>query len=105
MKNRQLKLLIIVLCAFFATPVSTAQVPTARIEKLQTPRYPPLAKTARITGEVRLKLIVDPGGAVSSVQLISGPPMLVEAAEDSAKGSNFACENCLASVTQEISYN
>lgn len=44
------------------------------------PSYPPLARAARVQGEVVLKAIIDRNGDIQDLQLISGHPMLVPAA-------------------------
>ena len=49
------------------------------------PIYPPIAKTARIQGSVVLAVEIDRDGAVTSVQVVSGHPMLVTAAGDAVK--------------------
>lgn len=54
------------------------------LEKVD-PVYPQLAKTARIQGAVVLALEIDKDGAVTSVQVVSGHPMLVAPATDAVK--------------------
>jgi protein TonB len=49
------------------------------------PVYPPLAKMARIQGTVRFTVIVGKDGAVQQLQLISGHPLLVPAAQEAVK--------------------
>lgn len=49
------------------------------------PVYPPLAKQARISGVVHLSAIIGADGAVKSVQVISGHPLLVSAAMEAVK--------------------
>ena len=49
------------------------------------PTYPPLAKLAKIEGEVRLTLQVNSNGTVVSVMPMSGHPLLVQASIDAAK--------------------
>lgn len=44
------------------------------------PDYPPLAKQARISGTVRLQAFVATDGRIRSLQVLSGHPMLVQAA-------------------------
>jgi periplasmic protein TonB len=44
------------------------------------PGYPPLARSARIQGEVVLTAIIDANGQIQNLQLVSGHPMLVPAA-------------------------
>jgi protein TonB len=46
----------------------------------QEPPYPVLARSARIQGEVVLTAIINPGGEITTLQLVSGHPMLVPAA-------------------------
>ncbi len=46
-----------------------------------SPSYPPLAKAAHVAGTVWLKAIVSSDGKVKDLTLISGPPLLVSAAE------------------------
>jgi protein TonB len=42
--------------------------------------YPPLAKQARIQGTVRFTAIIGKDGTIQNLQLVSGHPLLVEAA-------------------------
>jgi protein TonB len=44
------------------------------------PTYPPLAKAARVQGEVLLSAVIDVNGQIQNLQLVSGHPMLVPAA-------------------------
>jgi len=49
------------------------------------PVYPPLAKQARIQGTVRLLATIGKDGTVKDVQLVSGHPLLVPAAEEAVR--------------------
>jgi len=44
------------------------------------PTYPPLARQARVQGEVVLSAIIDRDGNIQNLQLVSGHPMLVPSA-------------------------
>jgi len=44
------------------------------------PSYPPIAKAARVQGEVILSAVIDSNGEITNLQLVSGHPMLVPAA-------------------------
>jgi protein TonB len=55
-------------------------VQAANLIRKITPQYPPLAKQARISGTVRFTAIIGKDGAVQNLQLVSGHPLLVEAA-------------------------
>jgi TonB family protein len=49
------------------------------------PVYPPLAKQARIQGTVRFNAIIGADGTVQNLQVVSGHPMLVQAALEAVK--------------------
>jgi TonB family protein len=84
-----------------SSPQSTAQQPQAdvrplrvrvsrsisqaMVEKKVQPEYPPEARAAHIQGEVVLRIIVSREGGVSKADLISGHPLLAEAAKDAVK--------------------
>ena len=57
------------------------QVQAANLIKKVTPVYPPLAKQARIQGVVRFTAIIGKDGTIQNLQLVSGHPLLVEAAK------------------------
>ncbi len=46
----------------------------------EEPQYPPLARAARVQGDVVLTAIISTGGQIQNLQLVSGHPMLVPAA-------------------------
>jgi periplasmic protein TonB len=48
-----------------------------------TPAYPPLARAARVEGEVVLAAIISKDGTIKNLTLVSGHPMLVPAAIES----------------------
>jgi TonB family protein len=70
------------------------QMPNAIVDHLHLPVYPPLARQARIAGDVVLEIWVRRDGTVASAKVISGHPMLVRAAVDSATRSTFVCQDC-----------
>lgn len=54
------------------------------IQKIEPP-YPPLARAARVQGEVVLSAVIDANGQITNLQLVSGHPMLVPAAISAVK--------------------
>jgi protein TonB len=54
------------------------------IRKIQ-PAYPPLARQARIQGQVLLQAVISKDGSIENLRLISGHPMLAPAALDAVK--------------------
>ena len=54
------------------------------------PAYPELARSANITGTVRLMVMVAPNGSVKSVQAIGGNPVLIKAAQEAVSNWKFS---------------
>lgn len=69
------------------------------LSRLSTPQYPLLARQARITGDVALTLRVRRDGSVESAVVVSGHPMLRQAAQESAQQSQFDCRGCNQATT------
>ena len=57
----------------------------ARLLHEVKPLYPPLARAARVSGTVRIHAIIAKDGAIRDLQLIGGPPLLVDAALNAVK--------------------
>lgn len=70
--------------------------PTAGVilTKLSPPAYPLLARQARVAGDVELQVRIAKDGSVETVGVISGHPMLKQAALESARKSTFECRGC-----------
>ena len=49
------------------------------------PTYPPLARSARVQGDVVLSAVIDTNGQITNLQLVSGHPMLVPSAISAVK--------------------
>ncbi|OYW10413.1 MAG: hypothetical protein B7X34_04585 [Acidobacteriia bacterium 12-62-4] len=60
-------------------------VQAARLVRQVTPAYPPLAKSARIAGTVRLEAVIGPDGSVQQLRAVSGHPLLTKAALDAVR--------------------
>ncbi len=69
------------------------------LTELFPPAYPPLARQTRITGDVQVALKIRQDGSVDSLEVVSGHPLLAQAALDSAKQSHFRCTDCRESLT------
>jgi TonB family protein len=68
------------------------------LKNLYFPVYPPLARQARITGDVTIQIHIRKDGKVESAEVVSGPPMLKQAALESAEKSTFECEGWSSGV-------
>jgi TonB family protein len=72
--------LLVVLSSFALSCLSLAQsLPDPILQSAQMPNYPPVAREARIEGEVKVSFVLDEKGEVTSVDVKSGHPMLTEA--------------------------
>lgn len=49
------------------------------------PQYPAIAKIARVSGTVELRAIIGRDGSVSSIEVLSGNPLLARAAVEAAR--------------------
>jgi len=49
------------------------------------PFYPQLAKTARVQGTIKLQAIIAVDGSIKNLRVLSGPPLLVNAAIDAVR--------------------
>jgi protein TonB len=63
----------------------TSDVQAAKLIRKVIPVYPRLAIIARISGTVRLTGIIGKDGLIQQLQVIDGPPMLVQAAVDAVR--------------------
>ena len=57
--------------------------------KRVAPVYPDVAKQARLSGTVKMVVVVTPEGTVTAVRTIGGNPVLVQAAEVAVKQWKF----------------
>jgi TonB family protein len=71
------------------TAVKPEQAEQNLIKKV-APVYPPLAKQVRIQGKVRLQVVISKTGTVDSVNVVSGHPLLVQAAINAVKQWQYA---------------
>jgi len=69
---------VIVNCTLSMNPIVLVQ-----------PTYPPLAKRARVSGYVTVKIVVNQRGRVTKATVLSGHPLLNVAALKAARSSRF----------------
>jgi protein TonB len=60
-------------------------VESAALVNKVAPKYPPIAKTAHVSGTVVLHAIISKDGSIEELQFVSGPPLLMTAALDAVK--------------------
>jgi periplasmic protein TonB len=69
---------------------SSKNLQAGRLLKRVAPSYPPEAMQQRIEGTVRLHAVIGDDGNVLSLELVSGPPLLVEASEIAVRQWRYA---------------
>src|SRR5882762_607379 len=69
------------------------------LAKLSRPVYHPLERRTWVTGDVKLLLRILRDGSVESAVIVGGPPLLQQAALESAQQSLFECRGCTEAVT------
>lgn len=62
-----------------------SQVQASKLTYKARPEYPVLAKQARIQGVVLLEALIDVNGGVSQLRVVSGHPLLAQAAVDAVR--------------------
>lgn len=82
---------------------STASKGNVILTSLFKPEYPPLARQANIAGEVDVTVTVHQDGTVEAA-VLSGHPMLKQAALDSAAKSRFECRICSSPLSYLLVY-
>ena len=61
------------------------EVAAAKLISQPRPVYPPLARQAHIQGTVRLKAFISKDGTIENLTVLSGHPLLIEAAMEAVK--------------------
>ncbi len=97
------------LCALMFVP-AFAQAPDSsensrRVINRVTPSYPELARTMNVKGSVRLEVLVAPNGAVKSVKVIGGHPVLAQAAERAVQKWRWEPAGHETNVVIELRFN
>jgi TonB family protein len=92
------RLAILFFASYTVFAQTDAPVPAAAagvlLVKLSAPVYPRLARQARIMGDVRIQLAIRRDGSIESSEVVSGHPLLKQAALESAQQSEFECRGC-----------
>ncbi len=73
-----------------AKPLSiSAGVAVGLLIKKTDPIYPPIAKSARVSGTVVLQATISKSGAITNLHVVSGPSMLRQAATDAVRSWRY----------------
>jgi TonB family protein len=89
---RRIIIVLVLACAAFGQASSTRVPPDEAAKHIISkpwPAYPPLAEQARIQGNVILEVPIYESGTVSAIRLVSGHPLLAQAALEDVKKWKF----------------
>jgi TonB family protein len=70
-----------------------------------TPVYPEIARRMKLTGIVRLQVVISPAGSVTETKVIGGHPILVTAAVDAVKKWKFDPASSATTGILEINFD
>jgi len=79
---------VVVFCALAGIAFGQA-LPEPTLISAGLPRYPPIARVAKIQGEVKVDFTLNSNGEIISATAVSGHPMLKGAAEENVKTWRF----------------
>ena len=66
-------------------PVRVSTISEGNLVRKVQPAYPPLARSARIQGQVLLQAIISKQGGIENLKVLAGHPMLVPAAIEAVR--------------------
>jgi TonB family protein len=69
--------------------VTIGHMPGVTISTLPKPAYPAAAAAVRVSGTVRVAILIDENGNVEKAEIVSGPPLLCPAALNAALQAKF----------------
>ena len=69
------------------------------------PVYPDLARRARLSGTVKVEILIATNGQVEDVKVIGGHPLFVDATRDALKKWKYAPSNSETAATLEFNFH
>ena len=77
---------------------------SSRVLKKAPPIYPDPAITGRVQGTVRLKATIAKDGTVQNIEVMSGPALLVQAAEDAVRRWTFLPARYRGEIVEDVTH-
>ncbi len=71
--------------ATVSAPIRRSHISEGELVRKILPAYPPLARTARIQGQVLLEAVISKEGSIENLKVLAGHPMLVSAAIEAVR--------------------
>jgi TonB family protein len=99
--------LLIIIAGMFAgaSGVCAQEEANRKAKKQVKPQYPALASQLKLSGTVKVVVVVAPDGKVTSAHAVGGHPVLVPAAVDAANHWEFEASSKETSLTLEFKFD
>jgi TonB family protein len=72
---------------------------------LPIPAYPEIARRARLSGTVKVQVLIAPDGSVKDVKVIGGHPLFVAATIETLKKWKYVPSNAEATAVLEFNFH
>src|SRR5690348_4865386 len=79
--------------------------PERKVRIRVAPVYPDIARKMKLSGTVRVQVVISPNGSVKETKVIGGHPILVTAAVDAVKKWKFDPGNAETTGIMEIKFD
>ena len=90
--------------ALLATVNLSAQE-TRKVISNPVPVYPEMAKRLRLTGVVKVQVVIAPNGQIKQTKVLGGHPVLVTAVEETLKNWKYAPASAETTTQLEFSFH
>lgn len=102
-KKRVVRILLAMGLSFAGTGVHAQE--SRKPLNSPTPTYPETARRFRLSGVVKVQVLVAPDGQVKDVKVLGGHPLLVSAVQDTLKNWKYAPASGETMVSLEFSFH
>jgi TonB family protein len=102
-RGRRGAIAALVLMASCAGPTVFAQQERKAISR-PAPVYPDMAKQMRLSGAVKVKVVIGTDGLIKDVQVLGGHPILVQQVEEALKKWKYAPASTETTVQLEFKF-
>ena len=89
--------------ALFFTSLNLPAQESRKVISNPVPRYPDLAKNLRLSGVVKVQIIIAPDGKVISTKVLGGHPLFVTSVEETLKNWKYA--PAATETTTQLEFN
>lgn len=103
-RKRRLARTFRALALIFSAAVYLQAQETRKMISNPAPAYPETAKRFRLTGVVKVQVVIAPDGQIKSTKIIGGHPLLVNVVEETLKNWKYAPASSETTVLLEFNF-